>query len=167
MLGTVLAFTAAGCADSIDDDQRIPAVAVNIRLDNQGLWNTYGVGGYGIYRYFVRDTHEPANFSFNETTFTGYGGVLLIGGTNPFTGEAYTPMAYDMSCPVERKPEIRVRIDDTNLEAVCPVCTSRYDVLMNAGTPVSGPAVQPDRKYRLRMLRCIPGQNGGYIIAQR
>lgn len=167
ILGMTVLISANGCADSIDDDLRIPAYAVNIRLDNQGLWNTFGVGGYGLYRYFVRETHEPANFSFNETTFTGFGGVLLIGGTNPFSGESYEPMAYDMACPVERRQDVRVRIDNSNLEAVCPVCLSRYDVIMNAGAPVAGPAVQSDRKYRLRMLRCIPSQNGGFIIAQR
>lgn len=164
-LAAAAAIMAGGCTDSINDDNRIPAVAVNIRLDSQGLWDTYGVGGYGLYRYFVRDTREPANFSFNETTYTGYGGVLLICGTDPFNGTTAGPMAYDMACPIEREPGARVRIDPDNLEAVCPRCTSRYDVLMNAGAPVSGPA--KERRYRLRMLRCLPGQYGGYVIAQR
>ena len=33
------------------DSQRIPALNVNIDLSNAGLWNTYGVSGYGTVSY--------------------------------------------------------------------------------------------------------------------
>ena len=63
------------------DDERIPAVPVAIRLGDAGRWNTYGVSGFGLCRYFIRQTGEPANFPYTEQTYTGFGGVLLIGGT--------------------------------------------------------------------------------------
>lgn len=148
------------------DNNRIPALSVNIRLDNIGLWNTYGVGGYGIYRYFIRETREPGNFPFNESTYTGFGGVLLIGGMDPFTAETNIPLAYDMACPVECKREIRVRIDDNNLDAVCTMCGSRYDVVAAGGAPVDGPALTGEVKYRLQPYRCIPASMGGYIITR-
>lgn len=156
------------CATSCEsiDNNRIPALSVNIRLDNTGLWNTYGVGGYGIYRYFIRETKEPINFPFTESTYTGYGGVLLIGGMDPFTTETNIPLAYDMSCPVECKREIRVRIDDNNLDAVCPMCGSRYDVVSAGGAPIAGPALTGEVKYRLQPYHCLPGMSGGYVITR-
>lgn len=148
------------------DDNRIPALSVSIRLDNTGTWNTYGVGGYGQYRYFIRDTREPANFPYSETTYTGFGGVLLISGMDPFTTETNVPLAYDMACPVECKRDIRVRIDDSTLDAVCSVCGSRYDVVMTGGAPIAGPALTGDVKYRLQPYKCIPGNTGGYYITR-
>lgn len=152
----------SGC-DSIDDD-RIPAVSVNIRLDTAGMWDTYGVGGYGQYRYFIRALRQPANFPYTEATYTGYGGVLLIGGMDPFTSETNVPLAYDMACPVECKADVRVSIDDSNLDAVCPLCGSRYDVAMSGGAPVSGPALTGSVKYKLQSYKVVRSSYGGYNI---
>ncbi|MBO5749081.1 MAG: hypothetical protein J6R48_08760 [Muribaculaceae bacterium] len=148
------------------DNRRIPALSVNIRLDNTGLWNTYGVGGFGIYRYFIRETREPHNFPFTEATYTGYGGVLLIGGMDPVTAETNVPLAYDLACPVECKRDIRVVIDDSNLDAVCPMCGSRYDVISAGGAPIAGEALTGEVKYRLQPYNCIPSPAGGYIITR-
>lgn len=41
------------------DSQRIPALNVNIDLSNAGLWNTYGVSGYGMCRIFDRELGFP------------------------------------------------------------------------------------------------------------
>ena len=76
------------------DSQRIPALNVNIDLSNAGLWNTYGVSGYGMCRIFDREQRIPDNFAYTERTFTGYGGVMLVYGING-------PVAYDRACPVE------------------------------------------------------------------
>ena len=64
------------------DSQRIPALNVNIDLSNAGLWNTYGVSGYGMCRIFDREQRIPENFAYTERTFTGYGGVMLVYGIN-------------------------------------------------------------------------------------
>lgn len=148
------------------DNTRIPALAVNIRLDNIGLWNTYGVAGFGQYRYFIKENREPSNFPYTETTYTGYGGVLLIGGMDPFTAETNVPLAYDMACPVECKQNIRIFIDESTLEAVCPQCMSRYDVITAGGAPVDGPALTGAVKYRLQPYKCLLSVNGGYTIVR-
>jgi len=155
----------ASCTDAIDSE-RIPALPVNIRLDNSGLWNTYGVSGFGLYRCFSKPRRTPANFAFTETTYTGYGGVLLMGGMDPYTSETNVPLAYDMACPVECDPGVYIYIDDDNLDAVCPACGSRYNVVMGGGAPLSGPALTGKVKYRLQMYHCIPAQLGGYNIVR-
>lgn len=152
-----------GACDSVDED-RIPALPVQIALNNPGLWVTYGVNAYGQHRRFVRETGEPANFPFTQTTYTGFGGILLIMGMDPFGAGAMMPLAYDLSCPVECEPNIRVAVDPATLEAVCPVCHSHYDVTVAGGAPTAGPALTGDVKYGLQRYRCIPAdaQNPAY-----
>lgn len=162
LLAAIVVLT-TGC-DSVDSE-RIPAYKVQIALNSPGLWDTYGVGGYGVHREFILATRTPSNFPFTETTFTGYGGVLLIMGMDPFGQGDVIPLAYDLACPVECKPDIRVAVDDSSLEAVCPVCRSHYDVTMSGGAPVSGPAATGDVKYGLQRYRAYPS-NGGYVIGR-
>ena len=70
----------AGC-DSVDD-MRIPSVNVFLDLGNAGLWNTYGVHGYGECRMFNRENRIPDNFPYIERSATGYGGIMLVYGIN-------------------------------------------------------------------------------------
>lgn len=135
------------------DDSRIPTMPVSINLSEPGMWNTYGVAGYGMYDYFIKELNTPAGFPFLDRTYTGYGGVLLIGGINPFTGE-YSPLAYDLSCPVERKPNIRVQIKEDNYMARCPECGSVYNVTDAGGSPVEGPAKREN--WGLTRYSCVP-----------
>ncbi|MDE7348025.1 MAG: hypothetical protein K2N48_14940 [Muribaculaceae bacterium] len=148
------------------DDDRIPSLPVYIDISNVGMWNTYGVSGVGISRNFInwQGTVSPAGFPYTANTYVGFGGVLLIGGVDPFTSEPNVPLAYDLSCPVERSQTVRVAVNADNLEAVCHVCGSRYDVVTAGGAPVGGPALTGDTKYGLRRYVCQPGQGGGYII---
>lgn len=153
----------ASACQGLDDD-RIPPLAVSINLGNQGLWNTYGVAGFGLSRRFIRELGEPSGYSYTDRTYTGFGGVLLIGGMDPFTNDTNQPQAYDLACPVECKADVRVYVDPDNFEAVCPVCHSRYDVTMAGGTPLSGPA--KEYRYALRRYQCLAAQAGGYIITR-
>lgn len=147
------------------DDERIPAYAVNIDLSNPGVWISYGVAGVGDYNYFILTQRVPAGFPYTYNSATGYGGVLLVYGFDPSMGMP-APIAFDMSCPVERLPEVRVYIDpDSNDEAVCQECHSHYNVLDGIGAPVSGPAVK--MKYALTPYSCYPVNNGGYIISRQ
>lgn len=164
LLGALL-IVAPGC-HSIDDD-RIPTYNVNINLTDIGMWNTYGVAGYGQYRYFIRQTGEPKNYSYGEATYTGFGGVLLIGGMDPYTNETNVPLAYDLACPVECRSDVRVKIDPNTLEAVCSVCGSRYSVCEAGGAPVGGPAFTGKPQYRLQPYVCQPSPSGGYLITRR
>lgn len=161
----LLTAAALGSCNQVDDD-RIPAMAVSIAIIDAGNWNTYGVSGYGMSRRFILDNgvREPSGFPYSQTSRTGFGGVLLIEGMDPFSGETLTPLAYDLACPVEVRSDVRVRIEGDLYEAVCPVCGSRYDVCMGGGTPLSGPAATGKHKYGLRRYRCLPSGSGGYII---
>lgn len=159
-LATVIAVCLCGC-EKIDSN-RIPACSVNLPLDNQALWDTYGVHGYGQSRRFVREIHEPGNFPYNALTYTGFGGILLISGLE---GQDYnTPLAYDLACPVEVKSDVRVYIDSETFEAVCPECGSRYDVCEGRGRPVSGEAHQ--RNFGMEMYRVVPATYGGYTVVR-
>ncbi len=163
----LLAVTAvAGGCHEVNDD-RIPSMPVNINLGDPGVWATYGVSGFGLSRNFIMQTvpTSPAGFPYSADSRTGYGGVLLIGGMDPFSADTNVVLAYDLSCPVERKPEIRVHIEGDTYQAVCAVCGSHYDVTMAGGAPLSGPAAQKGKQYGLRRYRCLPTGFGGYIIS--
>lgn len=54
--------------------------------------------------------------------------------------------AFDLACSVEPAPWSR--LERVGLQLQCPRCGSRFDVLSGAGTPVSGPAQYPLRRYR-------------------
>ena len=161
---TVTVFFMLVTACTTIDDNRIPSLPVNINLSTGDLWVTYGVAGYGDWTQFILQLHEPKNFPFTDRTATGYGGVLLVSGVNPYTLDAGTPLAYDLSCPVECKPDIRVEMlpDGLTWIAVCPVCGSRYDVLELGGSPVYGTA--KTRKLGLRRYECRETGYGGYLI---
>lgn len=147
------------------DDNRIPAFPVDINLSDPGLWTSYGVAGFGMCRYFVPQLKEPAGFSYTANTATGFGGVLLIGGMNAFTAETDVPLAYDLACPVECDPNIRVVVDPSSkYEAICPKCGSHYDVTMAGGNAISGPAAEGKHKYGLTRYQCLRASAGGYII---
>lgn len=159
----LMVATLSSC-DSVDDE-RVPDYPVAINLSTPDLWTTYGVSGYGQYRMFIKALGEPRNFPFVSNTATGFGGVLLVNGFNPYTLEAAVPLAYDLSCPVERKADVRVRMqnDGTLPFAVCPECGSHYDVVEQGGAPTEGPAKQ--KRYGLRRYECYTSGYGGYMIA--
>lgn len=164
LFAAAILLMAAAISCNTIDDERIPTFPVNISLSPDGVWHTYGVSGYGIYRCFIKDERQPSGFPYTDRTYTGFGGVLLISGMDPFTSEAGVPLAYDLACPVERRAETKVRIqpDGALPEAVCPVCGSHYDVVERGGAPVSGPALT--EKYGLTRYRVAPASAGGYII---
>lgn len=147
-------------------DDRIPNMPVSINLGEAGLWNTYGVSGFGNHREFILSPgmRIPSGFPYSQTSATGFGGVLLISGMDPYLVTTDIPLAYDLSCPVERKTDVRVYIDNETYVAVCPECHSTYDVTMSGGAPLSGPAASGEYKYRLKNYSCYPSSAGGYII---
>lgn len=159
-----VAATAAVSCNTVDDS-RLPAMPVNINLSTPALWNTYGVHGYGDSRRFIAALREPRDFAFTAQTATGYGGILLVCGFNPFTLDAGVPMAYDLACPVECRPEVRVQMqrdDEAVPFAVCPECGSRYDVVERGGSPTEGEALS--RKLGLTRYECRMTTYGGYLI---
>lgn len=146
------AFAGSSC-ESVDDN-RIPPVRVYLNFGNTGLWDVYGVSGYGDYAIFSRKDRIPGNYSYRENDYTGFGGVLLIYGV----GEV---LAYDRACPVEARQDVVVTIDNSNYEAVCRTCGSRFNVCEAYGSPIAGPAIE--NGYGMRRVNVIPS-GGGYII---
>lgn len=161
----LLLLAATTACDTVDDE-RIPNMPVNINLGNTGTWTIYGVNGFGSHRDFILDNgiRVPEGFPYIQTSATGFGGVLLISGMDPFSTVTDIPLAYDLACPVERNRNIRVQVSDETYVAVCPECHSSYDVTMQRGAPISGPAATGKYKYGLKTYSCYPGSFGGYVI---
>lgn len=149
----------AACTE-IDDD-RTPSYPVAIKLNSAALWTTYGVSSLGDSQVFSRSKGLPKNYSYTATTYTGYGGVLLVYGYD-FSNQTYAPLAYDMSCPVENNTSALIAFDEDALDAYCTTCGSRYDVMWSAGSPTEGTAVT--KKYGLTRYT-VTASNGGYIIS--
>ena len=140
---------------------------VNISLADPGVWNSYGVSGFGSHRTFIYSTNgssQPTGFTYKSGSGTGFGGVLLIEGMDPFSSLTSSPLAYDLACPVERKANIKVKIDPDTYVAFCPECGSTYDVTMQRGAPIEGEAAIGKYKYALKSYNCIPSGYGGYVI---
>ncbi len=154
---TLLALLALAVTSGCEhiDNKTVPRFTVRLDLGSYALWNTYGVNGMGEYRIFDRIKRIPANFPYNVNTYTGFGGVLLMMGID-------TPMAYDLSCPVEASQDIVLSIDNSNYDAVCPRCGSHFNPLTGNGGPVSGVAIT--NKVGMRQYRVMPS-NGGYFIS--
>ena len=54
--------------------------------------------------------------------------------------------AFDLACPVEPYPWVRLEL--SGLELRCPKCESHFDILSGTGRPTSGVARSPLRRYR-------------------
>lgn len=147
------------------DDEQVPSFPVNLALSPLSVWQKYGVSVYGESREFIKSERIPSDFGYLDRTLTGFGGVLLVMGFNPYSGEDCVPMAYDLSCPVERQADIRVKMvaGDPLPEARCPHCGSTYDVVQRGGSPTGGVALK--RQLGLRRYDCYQATGGGYVIA--
>ena len=155
VLIVLVAVALAACTKV--ENHRIPYSSVNIALDNTGLWDTYGVHALGDCRIFNKSQKIPSNFAYTAMTFTGYGGVMLVAGVDN------TPLAYDCCCPVECAPGITLFFN-SELEAECPTCGSRFDVINGTGSPLSGEA--HEKAYGLTIYHAFPASFGGYVITR-
>ena len=154
MCAAVLFSIAASCTE-IKDNQ-IPEYPVSINLSTAGYWQTYGVTSPGTYQMFIKSECIPANYPYNANIYTGFGGVLLV--SDVYTN---TPIAYDLSCPVERRANVRVAISGDSFDAVCSSCGSHFDVMGGWGTPISGKALT--QKVGLSKYNVVK-RGGGYNI---
>lgn len=163
-LTAVLMLSLGSCAEPAQ--YITPRMPVYVEF-SPGLWQTYGVFSMGQYQYFILNgnTQVPDGFIWRSNSATGFGGILLIGGFEPTTADANAPLAYDLSCPIENDPTVRVSIYDETLLAVCPECGSTYDVIMLNGAPTSGPAYA--RKECLRPYTVIHGADGNTLITNK
>jgi hypothetical protein len=143
------------------DFERIPASNVRLSFDTSAEWQMYGTPGALDHKNFINSgtTRVPANFPWTALTYTGFGGILLVGDISG------APYAYDLACPVEIKSDVRIKIDEDALEAYCPTCGSRFAVFTNYGSPLSGEAKR--LKRGLRRFTVGPGSNGEYMVVTR
>lgn len=141
------------------DDERIPAVPVRVAFNSLSEWEYYGVTGAMQHKRFILQDHIPADFPYTAISRTGYGGILLV------TDIHGVPVAYDLACPVERKPDIRIAVDDDANVAECPHCHSTYDIYSNLGHPLSGEAAR--QGYGLSRYYVGPGLQGEYMVINR
>lgn len=161
--GTLLALAAAGCSHSVDITfNRVPRAPVYVPFTTAGDWDIYGCNAALSARRFIRQTSEPAGYTYNDYSYTGYGGILLVCDIHS------VPRAYDLSCPVECQRDVRVIVDYQTDLARCPECGSTYDVfLLNgsanlAGAPVSGPASVSG--YGLRRYQVLFGVDNRHAL---
>lgn len=161
ILSLLITLIATGC-DSVDDE-RIPYAPVHITFPTVADWNIYGVKGdaadYARYIYSYPTTRIPANFPYTANDYTGYGGILLV------TDVMGNLSAYDLACPYEVKPTIRVIVPDGELYAECPHCGSTFDIYTNHGNPRTGPAAE--RGYALKRYSVVSGGALEYRIVTR
>ncbi|MBO5974683.1 MAG: hypothetical protein J6P95_03050 [Paludibacteraceae bacterium] len=74
--------------------------------------------------------------------YIGYGGLLFY---HTFDDEI---VVFDLACPYEANPEVRVDSITIIGEAVCRKCHSVYDVAYGTGAPRKGVSTHYLRKYR-------------------
>lgn len=154
-----LMVAATGC-DHVDFD-RIPPANVRLSFDTQAEWERYGTPGALDHRRFILDGNlrVPSDFPWTGLTYTGFGGILLVGDLSG------APYAYDLACPVEVSRNVRLEIDTQENVAYCPKCGSRYSVYNNYGSPISGEARK--LKRGLRRFNVGPGMNGEFMVVSR
>lgn len=158
------ALCLSGCETVDLNEDRIPRTAVYLPFTTPSDWHIYGIGGeYGEggalqSRRFIRSERVPADYPYPEYSYTGFGGLLL---TCDVASQLHV---FDLACPVERQPDVRIVIRDDNF-AHCPKCGSKFDVFRierNPGSPVSGPAF--NEGYALRSYRIIFGADNRYAL---
>lgn len=166
LLVAVAALLSITSCDSVNDN-RIPYADVHLTFHTVGDWNIYGVkadaAGHASYIKTPQLT-VPADFPYTALDRTGYGGLLLV---TDMLGDLH---AYDLCCPVEVRPTVRIEIpvrSDGTFEAYaeCPVCKSRYDVFMNRGNAMSGLAAE--RGYALQRYSVSSGGPTEYRVVTR
>ena len=154
------AMLLGGC-ESVDHD-RIPYADVHLTFHTVGDWNIYGVqGDAASYRTYIFNSKErvPSNFPYTTLDRTGYGGLLLV---TDVLGDLH---AYDLACPYECRPNVRVSVPADELFARCPSCGSTFDIFQNRGNPMTGPA--QERGYALRRYSVVSGGATEYRVVTR
>lgn len=137
------------------DNQRIPPAPVNISFATVGDWNVQGIGGALDHKRFIKDQLVPPEYHYSAISATGFGGVLLVGDVNG------APAAYDLSCPVECKHDVRIFVNTDKMIGECPQCHSTYDIFSLGGHPLSGQAAHDG--YGLRQYH-VGASSGSYML---
>lgn len=121
------------CESDLNVDTSIPQMPVYFNLSL--MKDAPELIGIGACKTFIQPIHI--------SDAMGYGGIIIYHNVN----DGY--YAYDAACPYECDKNIRV-VPDASGIAVCPKCSSKFDIGFGSGTPSKGPA-----KYNLRIYQVI------------
>lgn len=157
ILIVIVALIMAGCQSV--DDERIPYSDVRLTFDTQGKWDIYGVGGAAESKRFIKSSRIPAGFPYTDIDRTGYGGLLLV------RDALNEVVAYDLACPYEIRPNVRVSVPAGATYAECEGCGSTFEIFTNHGYPRSGPAAE--RGYALKRYSVVYGGALDYLVVTR
>lgn len=135
-----VAILSSSCSDLNDEVIPIAGVRIEVTLAQQQK-KEYWASSPATYVTFLMPS-IPYGFPYSVSSSTGYAGVLQVCG---FDSQLY---AFDLCCPVEHNPSIKISVDESNLNAVCRECGSTYDIFYGTGAPIEGIAAQ--EKYSLR-----------------
>jgi nitrite reductase/ring-hydroxylating ferredoxin subunit len=130
LLIPVLALCVASCNDNIQSS--IPDYPVGLELNLTSTYPTF------------RNSHNKSLTFLKGITVTdriGYGGILVY---TSFDGDYY---AFDMACPYEAKPTVRVYPNNLG-QVICEKCGSVFDIGYGIGNPSTGPAKEALKRYR-------------------
>jgi len=150
LLISLFVCLAFSCEDEIYSP--IPWAPVNFQLNLNGGDNDKGdsiLNGMLSYKIF---TQRRA-----DTDRLGYGGLLVI---NAMGVNALNLKAYDLACPVEVDPHIKIKPDAEGLTATCPKCGAVYNISSN-GASSSG-SKHPLKQYNVVVYG--QGVSGTYIV---
>lgn len=117
----------------VNRDTTIPEMPVSLTIDI--MRDAPELNVIGGFKEFVK----PATIY----QYLGFGGILV------FRSFDDSFVAFDLACPHEIKRDVRVECDMSGI-ATCPKCGSTYDVGYGSGTPRSGAAAYPLRKYTVQ-----------------
>jgi nitrite reductase/ring-hydroxylating ferredoxin subunit len=146
---TLLALQFVGCDDTYRSS--IPDFPVQLNLD---LATTYPTFRNSYNKYIVFEK------KIRVTDYIGYGGILVYSG---FDGGYY---AFDMSCPYEVKPTIKVRPNDKG-QAICDSCKTVFDISYGIGNPVPNPLTGKAASAKEALRRYKAVLSGDYLYVTR
>ncbi len=92
-------------------------------------------------------------FPVPEKTYehVGFGGILVFYGLD---GNYY---AYDMACPLEIKRNVKVRLRENGIHAICDECGSVFNIAYGSGAPIEGEAREGLKIYSVRVSQTVSG----------
>ena len=130
----------SSCSDTIDSP--VPSYPVSMKLDL--TFNDKELKNAGAYKIYTTPTASYLSL--------GYGGVVVV---HSSADDNY--YAFDLACPYEVLPSVKIEIEDGGLYASCPKCGSRFDISFGSGHPVNGPATGGLRRFTVT-------PSGNYLI---
>lgn len=138
VLSFILLITTFSCGDEITSGGGGPVnfqLALGISGEDKSLNNP-----------FAYSTFTEAR---NKNERVGKSGLLVV---NIGLDDYARPMlsAFDLCCPYENMSNIKVKVNNKELKAVCNACKSEFDILSGIGNRISGPASRGLFFYRVK-----------------